>query len=701
VVGGYSEGYSYDNRARLASTTVVADGGSYVLSQSYKAATGQLETITYPASTGASPFKIKYEYDTANQSGLLRQVKDFNAGTVFWQAISSNALNQYQDVTLGNGLKTLTAFDSITGVINRIESGPSGGNTRQHLQYVWDKLGNLSSRQDLNIAKTETFEYDHLYRMIEAQVGANAALTVGYNAMGNITSKSDVGAYAYHPGKKHAVASAGAITMSYDANGNIETQASPSGTATLTWTAYNLPKLISVSTGRSSAFLYGPDRQRYKHVAVTSGITETTIYVKGIFEKVTRPFGTEYRHFILGPEGVLAIHNRKSSGTNETRYLLKDHLGSTDVITDEAGASRVKLSFGAFGGRRNGGTWTGSPTSSDQIAIASTSRLAFTGHEQLDHLDLVHMNGRVYQPLLGRFISADPFVQDPFNSQSLNRYSYVFNNPLTFTDPSGFQAAGPDGGGGGGFTTVGFGFGSRSNPAKKHKHPNAPSKAPAPGVSETQTTDGGGFGSTVSGLPGISRVSGTTCGAGPADDCFAADVRDFDLGFGASFFFGQDADLLFEAVEEAAQADASRFDIVKDLIFPLDLNPGVANSEFVEFGAGRAFARTARALALRSVKLGARGESLVRSVYKIGKKGQRVLVNGRERIPDGLSPKILSEVKNVRALSYTQQLRDFAQVARRTGRRFDLYIRRGTQPSKELLDAAQRGEINLRIIPGT
>jgi hypothetical protein len=49
------------------------------------------------------------------------------------------------------------------------------------------------------------------------------------------------------------------------------------------------------------------------------------------------------------------------------------------------------------------------------------------------------MNGRVYDPELGRFMSADPFVQAPYNSQSYNRYSYTFNNPLSYTDPSGYQ----------------------------------------------------------------------------------------------------------------------------------------------------------------------------------------------------------------------------------------------------------------------
>jgi len=62
----------------------------------------------------------------------------------------------------------------------------------------------------------------------------------------------------------------------------------------------------------------------------------------------------------------------------------------------------------------------------------------FTGHEQLDPVGLVHMNGRVYDPELGRFLSADPHIQDVTNGQALNRYSYVLNNPLSFTDPSGF-----------------------------------------------------------------------------------------------------------------------------------------------------------------------------------------------------------------------------------------------------------------------
>lgn len=79
------------------------------------------------------------------------------------------------------------------------------------------------------------------------------------------------------------------------------------------------------------------------------------------------------------------------------------------------------------------------------LCLREYSARGFTDHEHLDAVGLIHMNGRVYDPELGRFMSADPFVQAPYNSQSYNRYSYVFNNPLSFTDPSGYQTCGDSG----------------------------------------------------------------------------------------------------------------------------------------------------------------------------------------------------------------------------------------------------------------
>jgi RHS repeat-associated protein len=260
---------------------------------------------------------------------------------------------------------------------------------------------------------------------------------LGYNSIGNIESKSDVGAYSYPASgtnsvRPHAVTQAGSSPIyQYDANGNVTSRNGSS----IAWTSFNLPSQIN-SGSNYSQFTYGPDRQRWKHVANSGGTLETTISIGGLFDKVTRPSVTDYRHYIP-VDGGSVIRTLRSNGTSNTYYSSSDHLGSSDAITNESGAIIVRESFGAFGARR-GSNWTGVPTSPEMNQIAESSLDGFTGHEMLDSVGLVHMNGRVYDQTIGRFISADPYVQNPFDSQSLNRYSYVGNNPLSYTDPSGF-----------------------------------------------------------------------------------------------------------------------------------------------------------------------------------------------------------------------------------------------------------------------
>ena len=215
------------------------------------------------------------------------------------------------------------------------------------------------------------------------------------------------------------------------ANGNMTTR-NGSG---IGYTSYNLPNLI-MSGSNSSTLSYGAHRNRYKQVSVASGVTETTIYVGGLLEKVTRGSVTEYRHLIHGGKGVAAIYTRPTSGAATTYYVHVDHLGSPELITDSAGAQVVKLSFGAYGERR-GSNWSGTPSGSDWTAIGNTTRDGFTGHEHLDAVSLIHMNGRVYDPVVGRFLSADPVIALG-SGQGPNPYAYVMNNPLRYTDPSGY-----------------------------------------------------------------------------------------------------------------------------------------------------------------------------------------------------------------------------------------------------------------------
>lgn len=99
-------------------------------------------------------------------------------------------------------------------------------------------------------------------------------------------------------------------------------------------------------------------------------------------------------------------------------------------------ARRIVSAYRREGGSRAGFS-NGAISTADLGAFASPR--GYTGHEHLDEVGLIHMNGRIYDPLIGRFLQMDPIIQDPYASQSFNRYSYVMNNPLMYTDPTGYS----------------------------------------------------------------------------------------------------------------------------------------------------------------------------------------------------------------------------------------------------------------------
>jgi RHS repeat-associated protein len=140
-----------------------------------------------------------------------------------------------------------------------------------------------------------------------------------------------------------------------------------------------------------------------------------------------------------GKEPV-AVYSRTAAGVNTMSYILGDSRGSVTVIASDTGVPDIGESYTAFGVRRNPNTWSGAPATADLNTIAGISRQGFTFQTALGQsMGLNHMNGRVQDAILGRFLSPDPHVPDPTNAQSYNRYSYVNNNPLTQVDPTGFE----------------------------------------------------------------------------------------------------------------------------------------------------------------------------------------------------------------------------------------------------------------------
>jgi RHS repeat-associated protein len=222
----------------------------------------------------------------------------------------------------------------------------------------------------------------------------------------------------------------------YDGNGNLISR----GGATVTWSSYNLPTYIADPNGYSAQFSYAPDRSRWRQVSSYAGATETTIYVGGLLEKMTNAAATHWKHLIPTPSGQVQVI-RRSNGTTDTFYVTTDHLGSADAVLNAAGAVLMRGSFNVHGARR-AANWQGAPSTTEWQSIAATTRRGYTGHEQIDNVMLVHMNGRVFDPVIGRFLSADPYVDGPETTQGWNRYAYVLGRALTATDPSGFHPEG-------------------------------------------------------------------------------------------------------------------------------------------------------------------------------------------------------------------------------------------------------------------
>jgi len=477
----YREARAYDSKGRPARIDFFQGNDPLgAINFGYASNTGLMDSLTYPESTAGFRLKLKYDYE----QGLLRRIRDFNApSTVFWEATTMDAYGQILDETLGNGITTIRGVEPRTGFLNAIMSGPAADPSGlQDLEYFWDLSGNLTTRQDLNQSINETFEYDDLSRLTRVTRNGVPTVALTYALNGNVLSKSDVGNYSYDPVRFNAVTaisgSPGRIYR-YDANGNMTDR----NGAELLWFVDNRLKRIRKSPGsavNSSEFQYGPDGQRWYQKYNAGGTIFTHVNLGGLFEIVSRGAVDDYRHTIYANGVPVALYSRKSTGPNTLRYLLRDHLGSVDVITNASGAVELKTSFDAFGERRDV-DWDGSVPPADVTGLREITRRGYTDHEHLDSTGIIHMNGRVYGPEIARFLSADPFIDGVDSTQGWNRYSYVGNTPLSYADPSGYVGvprspdAPPEGTPGNPFSCTGWGFSLVCEPLQHFDRDHGPS----------------------------------------------------------------------------------------------------------------------------------------------------------------------------------------------------------------------------------
>ncbi|MBE7538020.1 MAG: RHS repeat-associated core domain-containing protein [Opitutaceae bacterium] len=457
---GYEETYAYDS-PRTPKPGGPKDRGNRVQRADRLRLRGQTEPdrLSGDQRLTTEPFSVRHVYndfwclkeirswldaDSARQNNQLQ-------GRVFWRTDSFTAAGRIDSEIHGNGLANDRVYSTATGRLLHaaIDRAAAIGTSYavQNLWYEYDRVGNVIERRDQASGRDERFYtagsptksdgYDGLDRLMVHRVIGGAEITLYYFRNGNISYKSDVGSYSYSV--PHAVGYAGSRNYGYDANGSMMLSGYGSNARYTDWTSFGqLWKISSMQTQKSALFSFDAAGQRVKqerfsNTAASGTPDETTIYVGGIYEKVG---AGDLRAQALHPcpTGRVAVHTDRTSLVRDTRFLHTDGLGSIRTISDERGRVVRQYTYDAPG--QTGGSHYTNPAP-DVTNAAPTTR-GFTDHEGLTDFGLVHMNGRIYDPVVGRFMTADPFVGDANDGQEYNRYSYVANNPLGGTDPSGF-----------------------------------------------------------------------------------------------------------------------------------------------------------------------------------------------------------------------------------------------------------------------
>jgi len=375
---------------------------------------------------------IELTLDKDYDKGILKSVK--LANTTLWELKTMNSNGQISNYNLGNQLVS-RSYDS-HDFLSKIDYAND-----YYIDYDFDsQTGNLQERYiSSSNGITENFEYDNLNRLTQISYNNVLQQSIDYSPTGNIKSKTHAGYYEYHTTKRGAINKLSTECSTNDDNPGdkviyptIPTDVAPQAQQ-ITYTSAHNPATI-IQNNYTYGFAYGPNQSRKIMTRSLDGYgLQYTRYYHGNYEQEINEVDNENikNFYINGGNGLCALY-RIVDGTPTLYHVHTDHLGSIIALKNSAtDALDEQYSYDAWGRRRNADTYayTG-------FTVSLTNR-GYTGHEHLDAVQLINMNGRMYDPILGRMLSPDNNIQAPDFSQSLNRYSYCINNPLMYTDPDG------------------------------------------------------------------------------------------------------------------------------------------------------------------------------------------------------------------------------------------------------------------------
>jgi RHS repeat-associated protein len=432
--------YGYDPAGRSSSTTwtlrtgIAGADGAYTIATGYDPA-GRVSSLSYPGVAGQPPVVLSHSYAP---NGSLSAVLRASSSLALWTANTRNARGQVTAETAGNGVVTTYDYPDPMGLLHEVTS-TLGTQVVRDLVYDYDDARRLKQRTT-DGQLVEIFQYDTIDRLVDWQTGAtdgspHAAYT--YDDLGNLTlaqriDTTAISSTSFVPGdgsaySQHQIASSSLGNYVYDARGD---QITAPG-RTVNYTTFGLPKTVTTRAGTTS-FAYDASQSRV--LKISGG--DVIVSLGGLFERrvhVGQPTDVFYVPGDGRPVAQIVWSEAGNSVSESVQYLHTDDVQSIEAITDATGQNWTRQRFEPFGARIS------SP--------AASVRIGYQGAEHDDDIGLINMNGRLYDPIQFRFITADPVVPDPHFGQDLNRYAFVRNSPLNFIDPSGFDGEPPPNGG--------------------------------------------------------------------------------------------------------------------------------------------------------------------------------------------------------------------------------------------------------------
>jgi RHS repeat-associated protein len=436
--------WTYDTRGHVTSETVNA-GIAYTTQWDYNSAD--------------LPKWMKYPDDeTVNYTYNDRMLLDSVIGTsvigttVYVSSTTYDAAGRIDLRTFGNTTQAAYVYYPWTaqdGRLRELKSGTSGNPASlQNVTYTYDAAGNISTILDSNAGpQLQSFSYDVLNRLQSAAAtgGANGRYDETYqydSASGNLINNGSLTLSYTNSSHVHAVTSAGSNTYSYDPNGNMICRTE---NGTKYKQDYNFEnQLIRVQTMADvgctgtattvASFIYDGDGKRVK--ATMDGTTTTFV---GNYYEVTDT-GAVTKYYYAGTQ-LVARRKYTIPQPMTVEYFLSDHLGSTSLTTNSDGGKVSEIRYRPWGEIRY--SWK---SDTNMPAAYKLSSYTFTGQysymddpttQPTEGIRLMYYNARFYSPCIMQFSQPDTVIPELYNPQSLNRYSYVDNNPIRYNDPTG------------------------------------------------------------------------------------------------------------------------------------------------------------------------------------------------------------------------------------------------------------------------